>query len=176
MSIIHPEPRCDQRHGKGFALPSAIFLLVILSALAAFMVSLSTSQHIGSMQDVQGSRAYWAARAALDFELYTLLDPENGTPGAAAFVACPALPVTVTLPPDYADFTVQITDCVATPMFTDNGVNVVVYRVTAQAFQGGAPGGIGYIERQVTVSAAKCKDPNAMLADGVTADPRNRCQ
>ena len=38
---------------SGFALPSAIFLLVILAALAAFMVNIATTQHITSAQDVQ---------------------------------------------------------------------------------------------------------------------------
>ena len=36
----------------GFALPSAIFLLVILAALAAFLVNISMTQNVTSAQDV----------------------------------------------------------------------------------------------------------------------------
>lgn len=174
MSTIRPERAPIARKARGFALPSAIFLLVILAALGTFMVSLSTTQQIGSAQDVQGSRAYWAARAAVDFGLYQVLDPENATPGAASFAPCPSTPQTVSLPA-YSDFTVQ-TACTQTTTFDDNGVNIVVYKITASATQGGAPGNIGYIARQVSVAAAKCKDPNAVLADGTTADSRFRCQ
>ena len=38
----------------GFVLPSAIFLLVILAGLAAFLVHISTTQSITSAQDIQG--------------------------------------------------------------------------------------------------------------------------
>lgn len=178
MLIIRPDLAPMRQRARGFALPSAIFLLVILAALGAFMVSLSTTQQIGSAQDIQGSRAYWAARAAADFGLYQVLDPENATSGATNFAACPGLPETVTLPA-YSDFTVQITACNRQPQtawYDDNGVNIVVYKITALATQGGSPGSVGYIARQVSVSVAKCKDPNAMLANGTTADVRNRCQ
>lgn len=171
---MRPEPRSDRDQG-GFTIASAIFLVLILSLLAAAIVTLATNQHATSAQDIQGSRAYWAARAAIDFGLYQVLDPENATAGATNFVACPATPLTVTLPA-YADFTVQLTDCTATATYNDNGVNIVVYRLTAQASQGAGVGNPSYVERQVTVSAAKCKDQFAVLADGTTSDARNRCQ
>ena len=52
-----------QRISAGFVLPSAIFLLVILAALAAFLVRIATTQSITSAQDVQGARAYQAEQA-----------------------------------------------------------------------------------------------------------------
>lgn len=55
---------------RGFAILSAIFILVVLAALAAFMVSISTSQQVGSALDVQGVRAYQAARAGIEWGLY----------------------------------------------------------------------------------------------------------
>ena len=50
------------RTESGFVLPTAIFLLVVLAALATYMVSLSRTSHISSALDVQGTRAYLAAR------------------------------------------------------------------------------------------------------------------
>ena len=49
-------------HQQGFAAIAAVFLVVVLAALGAFMVTFSNTQQLTSAQDVQGSRAYWAAR------------------------------------------------------------------------------------------------------------------
>ncbi len=68
---------------NGFALPSAIFLIVILALLAAFMVRISVGQQASSALDVQGVRAYHAAKAGLDIALYQILDPANTTVNAA---------------------------------------------------------------------------------------------
>lgn len=58
---------------RGFLLPSAIFLLVILSSLAGFLVTTSSSQHAGSAQDVVGARAYQSARSGLEWGFYHTL-------------------------------------------------------------------------------------------------------
>lgn len=58
---------------RGFLLPSAIFLLVVMAGLAAFLVNISNSQHIGSAQDVVGTRAYHAARSGLEWGFYQAL-------------------------------------------------------------------------------------------------------
>ena len=52
---------------RGFALPSAIFLLVILAMLGAFMTTFSTTQHVDSANDLQGSRGYRAARMGAEW-------------------------------------------------------------------------------------------------------------
>jgi len=41
----------------GFAAIAAIFLVVVLAALGAFMVTYSNTQQLTSAQDIQGSRA-----------------------------------------------------------------------------------------------------------------------
>lgn len=55
------------RPQQGFAAIAAIFLVVILAALGAFMLTFSNTQQLASAQDLQGSRAYWAARAGLEW-------------------------------------------------------------------------------------------------------------
>ena len=57
---------------KGFALPSAIFLLVILAALGAFILNISTSQQTGMALDVNGERAWQAANAGMEWARYKL--------------------------------------------------------------------------------------------------------
>ena len=55
---------------RGFAIVSAIFILVVLGALGAFIVNVSTNQQIGSALDIQGVRAYQAARAGVEWGIY----------------------------------------------------------------------------------------------------------
>ena len=73
--------RSKRNRVRGFALVSAIFILVVLAALGAFIVNISTSQQIGSALDVQGVRAYQAARAGIEWGLYQVqsYDPTGAT-------------------------------------------------------------------------------------------------
>lgn len=154
----------------GFSLVTAIFLLVILSALGAFMVVFTGLQQRTVQDDVQGVRAYYAARAGINWGLYRALDPDNGiAPGAAAFAPCPAI-AALGLGGSLTPFTVNVT-CISTDA-TEANRNIRVYQITATACNRPAcpvaPGAAGYVERQVTVTAARCKDPTA-------ASPRFAC-
>lgn len=61
------------RQQVGFALPAAVFVLVILSGLAAFAASLASFQHSGSSLEVVGQRVYHAARSGLEWGMYQVL-------------------------------------------------------------------------------------------------------
>ncbi len=157
---------------RGFSMVTAIFLLVILSALGAFMVTFTGLQQTTVQVDVLGVRAYYAARAGVDWALYRALDPDNSiAPGAAVFAACPAS----TIAPggmggSLTPFAVTVT-CTATDA-TEGNRNIRVFQITATACNQAAtcPGtpATGYVERRVTVTAARCKDPTA-------ASPRFAC-
>lgn len=58
---------------RGFALVSAIFILVILAALGGFVATVATTQHAGSALDVMSARAYQAARAGIEWGLFQAL-------------------------------------------------------------------------------------------------------
>jgi MSHA biogenesis protein MshP len=55
---------------RGVGLITAIFLLVVIAGLAVAMVTVYTTQQTGSALDVQGSRAYQAARAGLEWGIF----------------------------------------------------------------------------------------------------------
>jgi MSHA biogenesis protein MshP len=94
--------RTSQTAQRGFGVISAIFLLVVLSALGAAMVRLSAVQHTGSALDVQGTRAYQAARAGIEWGLYQAL---IGNPSPS----CPAAPTSFVPPaPTLSSFTVTV--------------------------------------------------------------------
>jgi MSHA biogenesis protein MshP len=77
---------------RGFGVVSAIFLMVVLAAIGVAMVNLSATQHIGLAVDVQGARAYQAARAGVEWGLYQALigNPSSACPASTSFV--PAAP------------------------------------------------------------------------------------
>ncbi len=162
----------NHRQQSGFTIVSAIFILVVLAALGAFIVNISTSQQIGSALDVQGARAYQAARAGIEWGVYQVqasssyqfgfgASPVGTSPRTTAnpnLRACPASPSSFTLPaPTMTGFTVTVT-CTAT---TDLGsTGPTVYKIVATACNqpsGGScpnttdPGGF-YIERRLEVS------------------------
>lgn len=56
----------EHRSG-GFAIISALFILVALAALGAFIAVVSGGQQIGSAYDVNGARAYYAARSGAEW-------------------------------------------------------------------------------------------------------------
>lgn len=148
---------------RGFAIVSAIFLLVVLAALGAFMVTFSSSQHAATAIDIQSVRAYQAARAGVEWAMHQVLDldPVNGNyPAADALPPCPAgaFPSAGFAGTVLAGFTTTVS-CTRTT-YTEGAKNIAMYAITATA-NSGAPGTPYYVERQVTVTATKCKDPDA---------------
>lgn len=147
---------------RGFSLVTAIFLLVVLSALGAFMVVFTGLQQKTIEVDVQGVRAYYAARAGINWAMYRALDPDNTiAPAQNAFAACPVATIN-TMAGTLAPFTVVIT-CPAPPLdYTEGNRTIRVYQITATACNQvtcpAATPAAGYVERSVIVTVAKCKD------------------
>lgn len=74
-------PRGAVSRLRGFTIVSALFVLVVLAALGAAILALSSSQHIGSALDIEGARAYQAARAGAEWALYQRIE----APAQAAY-------------------------------------------------------------------------------------------
>lgn len=142
-----PRPR---RFAAGFVLPSAIFLLVILAALAAYMTTLSRTSHVSSALDVQGVRAHQAARAGIEWAAWQVVDPQGLFPPPAP--PCPPSPSTVALGGSLAAFTVNVT-C-ARMLVTDGADQIAVYTLTSTA-TAGAAGTVDFVSRQIEASFAR---------------------
>lgn len=150
---------------RGFTMLSAIFLLVVLSALGAFVLHSSRTQHVTSAQDTQGARAYQAARAGIEWGFYQVLDPSNATvvaPGAANWPNLPDCPGATSL--QIEGFTVTV-NCTRYPTpaapndyYRESGTirSSRVYELTATATVGN-PGTPGRVERQLTARVSKCR-------------------
>jgi MSHA biogenesis protein MshP len=147
---------------NGFTIVSAIFILVVMAALAAFIVTASTGQQIGSALDVQGARAYQAARAGLEWGLFELQtssqyqfgfgpSPVGANTSATANANsrnCPAASATFNPPAStLAGFTVTVT-CTA---YVDPNAGPTVFVIQSTA-SSGTVGSAGYVERRLKVS------------------------
>lgn len=153
---------------QGFAIVTAIFILVVLAALGAFIVSISTNQQIGTALDIQGVRAYQAAKSGVEWGIYQVeatpaYNFSYGTPAVAVgnanpnTRACPASPASFApAAPTLADFTVTVT-CVAT-VDVNNGptvfrvVSTACNQPAAGACPNNAPTSPDYVERRIEVT------------------------
>lgn len=152
---------------QGFSIIAAIFILVVLAALGAFMVTIYTNQQIGFAMDVQGSRAYQAARSGIEWGVfkvqwtaayrfgYTALgvatDPDlRSCGGGSGSFTFPASATTL------SDYTVTVT-CTEIPpdAFSSPKVFQVIAVACNQPSGGNCPNttdpGSFYIERRLEV-------------------------
>ena len=140
---------------RGFSIISAIFLLVVLAFLGTAMVTLSTSQHQSSALDMQGTSAYQAARAGIEWGAFQVL--QQAVTGVAYAAACTPGPTIGNLPAGtlagtLAGYAVAVTcSSVIVPDSSAVGGNATVWQLTSVATQG-VPGTAEYVERSISVS------------------------
>ena len=128
---------------RGFAAIAAIFLVVVLAALGGFMLTFSNSQQLTSAQDVQGVRAYWAARAGLEWAFVNIIATPAVCPNTTKTQMAGTVPATVN------GFTLTVFCTRST--YTEAGNNPIIYLVESKASTG-TVGSIGFIERSVSAS------------------------
>lgn len=131
---------------RGFSLIAAIFLLVVLSSLGAFMLRFSNVQQMTALEDVEGARIFHLAQAGADYWAYQVLQAGAG---------CAGTPVNPPFPGAYA-ITIQ---CHAAGPFAQSGSTIAVYQIVANACNGpvagacpGNPDGLTYVERQFSLT------------------------
>lgn len=122
----------------GFAAIAAIFLVVVLAALGGFMLTFSNTQQLTSAQDIQGSRAYWAARAGLEWAVVAI--PANQALCADPVIASPT-------PIDGFNITMR---CFVST-HSEGATTVIINRFESVASVG-TVGSVGFIERSLTAS------------------------
>lgn len=144
--------RSRRRHA-GFALPAAIFLMVILAALGAFIVRINLLQTNSTVLDVLGVNAYQAAAAGTEWGAYQALRVIGPAP-AACFTSTNLTFAGTSLAP----FTATVT-CTRTS--TDElGVVVTVDQIMATACNQPpcpnlTPTIANYISRQITITVGQ---------------------
>lgn len=160
---------------RAFALPGALFLLVVLWLLGAVIVAVSGLQQSAAALDARGVQAYAAARAGIEWAAYHVLDPERtANPASCDPVVLPDCPgaggvATLSgLAGSLAPYTVTV-QCTLQPANATEGrrqIRTYVVQATAcnEPTAGACPGaapGAGYVERRIVATLSKCKDRTA---------------
>lgn len=124
----------NHRRQRGFSLVTAIFLLTVLAALAAFLVVMSGVTQQTPVLGLNGTQAYHAARSGLEWGIAGAINTDS----TANCNGSPALP----------PYTVTVS-CTASS-HTDGGSTINVYVITAVAVRTGAnPGELAYARREL---------------------------
>jgi MSHA biogenesis protein MshP len=158
MKLKVPSARRGGRQ-RGVSIITAIFILLLFAALAAFMTSLVSTAHITSAQDVQGARAYQAAQAGVEWGLFQL-DPNGDVAGLPACFA--TNPAVLTSIPGYS---VSVS-CTRYPgvgtSYAEAGRTIRIFEISATATATGSSPVT--VERQVRARIEKCRDAKITAA------------
>ncbi len=134
---------------------SALFLLVVLTALGAALASISLRQHLGSAAELETARALQAARAGVEWGAFSVLQASSPSLGAPACFATSSFAVAA-----FAGFTVTV-ECTRTPAsgtLSDGATALVFYQLVATACNAPSAGACpstlaapdaSYVERQI---------------------------
>jgi MSHA biogenesis protein MshP len=151
---------CRKREG-GFSIVSAIFIIVVLAVLAVALVTVASMQHASSGLDLQGVRAYQAARAGADWGVYRIVNPDAVADPPVALPAndvpsCWSPAAAVPLSGGLAPFSVSVS-CTRTRT-TELDRIIGVYNIVSTATFGAAQQP-SYVSREVQVTVSRCKNP-----------------
>ena len=135
---------------SGFAIVTAIFIIVALAALSVAIVSLVRTQQTGSVLDTEGARAYQAARAGIEWGAYRSL--RNNSCVAST---------SITLGGSLATYTATVACTRSTHNEAGTALNIDTIVATAcnQPSGGSCPNatpGAAYAERQISVVVGNC--------------------
>lgn len=142
---------------SGMSLLAAIFVLILLSSIAASIVHFSSTAHTNSMQDFEGSRAYQAARAGVEWGLFQL-DPNDATAGLPGCFSTTSLA-------QFTGYTVTVS-CTPYPgaatSYQEGPRQIRMFQIVAVAKSiADFP---TKTEREIAVTVEKCRDPAFVAA------------
>jgi MSHA biogenesis protein MshP len=140
------------RRQGGFVLVLAIFMLVTLASIAAYLLTISNLQVQNAVRDELGSRGLQSARTGIEWGAYQILR----APAQPFATACTAgsTTQTIALTGQLAGFSVAVA-CSAGASQTEGANSYRAYSITATACnQASCPGSAGaaYVERQLKIS------------------------
>jgi len=147
-SKAHPQGehhgRCES-HQAGFTLMSAVFILVVLTLIGTFIVSIASMARTSDTLGMQGTRAYYAAKSGLEWGIFKVA-PSNGSPP----YNCPTSPTTLTFSQGaMTGFTTTVT-CTQN-QFSEAGVNYNMFQIISFA-EYGTVNSLDYVSRKLYVT------------------------
>ena len=74
---------CPKVKQTGFGMPMVVFILVIMTLLAAAIMRLSTTSALSVASEIQSNRAFYAAESGAQWAMNQIFPPDGG--GGACF-------------------------------------------------------------------------------------------
>ena len=143
------------RRERGFVLMLALFMIVSLAAIGAYLLTVSINQVEAGVQDEQGARAYQAARTGIEWGAYQVLRVPGGTYALATCNAAGSQRLTlagVVLAGYFAEVGCKVSS------ETEGAVILKTYTITATGCNKNPCGGVlgpTYVERQLQLTLTK---------------------
>lgn len=132
---MRPDP--PSRHRRGFSIIVALFLIVVLAALAVFLVGITAVSSSTPTLTLLQARALDAARSGFEW----------GAEEALSQNACPPSTTLAFTPPGLAGFTAQVSCSETTHI--ENGATIDVFALVSQASDGTYGKTLTYVSRTV---------------------------
>jgi len=133
----------------GFLVIAAVFLLVVLAGLVAYLTTVSTTSQAASAADFNAARAYQAARAGIEWGAYQVLRNSGG----AFTTTCNGGTATSSL--TVGSFTASVT-CTASASLTEGASTVRAYRIVSNGCNEPAcptvTNSATYVERELVIN------------------------
>lgn len=137
---------------RGIALPTAIFVIVVLAALGAFTINLSGVQQTTTTQAITAARVSLAARSGLEWAVHrAVATTQPGTCGASTSFAPAGDGLTGTSLAVTCSYSTQ----------SGGGATYHVYYLTSTASYGTA-GTPDYVERKIEATVCRSNGPTAL--------------
>ena len=136
---------------RGFAIVSAIFLVLVFAVMGAYMLTLSGVEHSTVDRALLNARAYFAARAGLDWGIHRAVSHPTAGSGNCE----PATAFTLTGGSFVAaNISVECSQATA----SGTGMTYYIYYLKSTASYGTA-GTSDYVERKLEASVCRSDNP-----------------
>ena len=156
--------KSHHQQSAGFALVAAIFLIVVVGLLIVYLQRLSSNQANVNAQAAQNARALQAAQSGLEWGVYTLFQANVANPATVPAVCRNTINPTAVLPipltpendPRLAlgliSGEVRVAVGCVLQNYTETGVTVRLFTLTATAQQGADLNSPDYAFKRVTAT------------------------
>lgn len=150
---------CSRRaFTRGIALPTAIFIIVVLAALGAFTINLSGVQQTTTTQALTAARVSLAARSGLEWAVHKAVAP-GAAGGAGQPGTCNASTSFSPTGNGLTGTSLAVTCSYSTQ--SGGGATYHVYYLTSTASYG-ATGTPDYVERKIEATVCRSAGPTAL--------------
>lgn len=136
---------------NGFSLVIAIFLIVVLGGISVVISRIFTMQQQSSTLDEEGSMAYHAARAGIEWAVYRALVDSSCVAGPSLFSLALTVPATSNTPASSVNYDVAVA-CAQTSA-TEGSTAINVFQITSTA--GNRSNGNFRVERRLSVTVTR---------------------